>query len=119
MLAQMSDWIVPAAFLGGAATLFLGVMFLFAPEKALVMTKHHADKLPLIMTGRYFFMTLMAVGAALSQDLSIIAFVFVGLGGIALFDALVYLSARRAVIPHFGAAVLAFGVAALAYGARS
>ena len=34
-------------------------------------------------------------------------------------DGLVYLSARRAVIPHFGAAILAFGVAALAYGARS
>mmetsp|Transcript_6083 Transcript_6083/g.7921 ORF Transcript_6083/g.7921 Transcript_6083/m.7921 type:complete len:84 (-) Transcript_6083:117-368(-) len=76
------------------------------------MTKHRAESLPTIMAGRYFFMVLIAVGVAITGTLQQVAFVFMGLAGVAFFDAATYARAKTAVMPHIlagiGALIVAF-----------
>lgn len=110
-----SNGAVYLAYAGGLMTLVLGVVFLFSPARGLAMTQHHADKLPTIMAGRYFFMTLIAVAAAMSAKPATIALVFIGLAGVAFFDALVYARANRPVLPHLAAGIGAAVVSGVAY----
>ena len=102
------------ALIAAAFTLLLALIFLFAPERGLAVTKHHADKLPLIMAGRYLFMTMIVVGVVFAGSAELLAYVFMGLAGVAFFDAAVYAQAKRSTLPHIGAGVGALVVSALA-----
>ncbi|MFN3211780.1 MAG: hypothetical protein ACE37M_01625 [Henriciella sp.] len=102
------------AYLTGAFLALLGIVFAISPTRGLAMTKHRAENLPTIMAGRYFFMVLVAVGVALTGTLQQIAFVFMGLAGVAFFDAATYARAKTAVLPHILAGVGALIVAIIA-----
>ena len=102
------------AYVTGAFLALLGIVFAIAPARGLAMTKHRAENLPTIMAGRYFFMVLIAVGVALTGTLQQIAFVFMGLAGVAFFDAATYARAKTAVLPHILAGVGALVVAVIA-----
>lgn len=99
--------------------MLLGVIFTVAPARGLAMTKHRAENLPSIMAGRYFFMVLVAVGVALTGTAQQLGFVFLGLAGVAFFDAAVYAKAKTATAPHLAAGVGALIVAAIALGGTS
>lgn len=92
----------------------LGAVFTLSPAKGLAMTKHRAENLPTIMAGRYFFMVLVALGIALTGTLQQLGFVFLGLAGVAFFDAAVYARAKTAVAPHLAAGIGAIIVAVIA-----
>lgn len=96
--------------------MLLGLVFTFAPARGLAMTKHRAENLPSIMAGRYFFMVLVAVGIALTGTLQQLGFVFLGLAGVAFFDAAVYAHAKTATASHLTAGIGALIVAAIALG---
>lgn len=100
------------AYVTGAFLALLGIVFAIAPSRGLAMTKHRAESLPTIMAGRYFFMVLIAVGVAMTGTLQQVAFVFMGLAGVAFFDAATYARAKTAVMPHIlagiGALIVAF-----------
>ncbi|MEM9055109.1 MAG: hypothetical protein AAGB16_07275 [Pseudomonadota bacterium] len=106
------------AIVTGGFLLMLGLVFLFAPQRGLAMTKHRAESLPIIMAGRYFFMTLIAVAAAVGGSIKQIGLVFVGLAGVAFFDAATYAHAKTAVAPHVLAGIGALVVAVIALGGR-
>ena len=92
----------------------LGVIFAISPQRGLTVTKHRAENLPTIMAGRYFFMVLVAIGVALTGTLQQLAFVFLGLAGVAFFDAATYARAKTPVLPHIIAGVGAIIVAVIA-----
>ena len=100
------------AYVTGAFLALLGIVFAISPSRGLAMTKHRAESLPTIMAGRYFFMVFVAVGIGLSGTLQQIAYVFMGLAGVAFFDAATYARAKTAVMPHIlagiGALIVAF-----------
>ncbi|MHA7900128.1 MAG: hypothetical protein ACX94B_09705 [Henriciella sp.] len=102
------------AYVTGGFLAVLGIVFALSPSRGLAMTKHRADQLPTIMAGRYFFMVLVAVGVAFTGTLQQVAFVFLGLAGVAFFDAATYARAKTAVLPHILAGIGALLVAVIA-----
>lgn len=112
MLPIPASSAVYLAYVTGAFLALLGIVFAVSPARGLAMTKHRAENLPTIMVGRYFFMVLIAVGVALTGTLHQIAYVFMGLSGVAFFDAATYARAGTAVTPHIlagaGALIVAF-----------
>ena len=116
MLPVPASVAVYLALFTGAFLMLLGVLFTFAPPQGLAATKHRAENLPSIMAGRYFFMVLMAVGVALTGTSQQIGFVFLGLAGVAFFDAAVYARAKTATGSHLAAGLGALIVAAIALG---
>ena len=114
MLPIPASSAVYLAYVTGAFLVLLGVVFAIAPARGLAMTKHRAESLPTIMAGRYFFMVLMAVGVAMTGTLQQVAFVFMGLAGVAFFDAATYARAKAPVMPHILAGVGALVVALIA-----
>ena len=116
MLPVPASVAVYLALITGAFLMLLGVLFLFAPARGLAATKHRAENLPTIMAGRYFFMVLIAVGIALTGTLQQLGLVFLGLAGVAFFDAAVYANAKTATGSHLIAGVGALIVAAIALG---
>jgi len=109
-----ASWAVYLAVLTGVFLFLLGAVFMLSPAKGFAMTKHRAENLPTIMAGRYFFMVLIAVGVALTGSLHQLAFVFLGLAGVAFFDAAVYARAKTTVAPHLAAGIGAIIVAIIA-----
>ena len=109
--ASSATWL--ACITGGFLAL-LGVLFAVSPSRGLAATKHRAENLPTIMAGRYFFMVLVAVGVAMTGTLQQLAFVFLGLAGVAFFDAATYARAKTAVVPHIVAGIGALIVAFIA-----
>ena len=116
MLPVPASVAVYFALFTGAFLMLLGVMFTFAPARGLAATKHRAENLPSIMAGRYFFMVLVAVGVVLTGTLQQLGFVFLGLAGVAFFDAAVYAQAKTATAPHLAAGFGALIVALIALG---
>ena len=114
MLPVPASWASYLAIATGGFLLLLGLVFLFAPQRGLAMTEHRADNLPTIMAGRYFFMTMIALAVAFGGTSQQTAFVFMGLAGVAFFDAAVYAKAKTTVTPHILAGVGALIVAAIA-----
>ena len=102
------------AMITGGFLALLGIVFAVSPSRGLAMTKHRAENLPTIMAGRYFFMVLVAVGVALTGTLQQLAYVFMGLAGVAFFDAATYARAKTPVMPHIGAGIGALIVAFIA-----
>ncbi|MEL7109765.1 MAG: hypothetical protein AAGL99_10895 [Pseudomonadota bacterium] len=114
MLPVPASSAVYLAYLTGGFLALLGVLFAVAPKLGLAVTKHQAANLPTIMAGRYFFMVFVAIGIAISGTLQQIAYVFMGLAAVALFDAATYARAKTPVTPHIAAGVGALIVAAIA-----
>ena len=112
MLPIPASSAVYLAYITAAFLVLLGVVFAISPSRGLAMTKHRAENLPTIMAGRYFFMVFVAVGIAMTGTLQQLAFVFMGLAGVAFFDAATYARAKTAVMPHIlagiGALVVSF-----------
>ncbi|MEO1554039.1 MAG: hypothetical protein AAFR82_08885, partial [Pseudomonadota bacterium] len=92
----------------------LGVLFAISPARGLAATKHRAENLPTIMAGRYFFMTFVAIGIALTGTLQQLAYVFMGFAAVAFFDAATYARAKTPVVPHIAAGIGALIVAFIA-----
>jgi len=103
---------VALALVTGGFLALLGVIFAISPQRGLAATKHRAENLPTIMAGRYFFMVLVAVGVALTGTMQQLAYVFLGLAGVAFFDAATYARAKTPILPHIiagiGAVIVAF-----------
>ncbi len=114
MLPVPASWAVYLAMIGGVLPLVLGLVFAVSPKMGLVVTEHRAEQLPRIMVGRYFFMAMIAFVVAFRGDLHLIAAVFVGLAGVAFFDALTYVRAGTKIMPHLVAGLLALIVPAVA-----
>ena len=108
-----SSAVILALVTAGFLTL-LGILFAVSPNRGLAATKHRAENLPTIMAGRYFFMVLISVGVALTGTLEQLAFVFMGLAGVAFFDAATYARAKTPVMPHIMAGIGALVVAFIA-----
>lgn len=102
------------AYVTGGFLALLGILFAVSPGRGLEATKHRAENLPTIMAGRYFFMVLVSVGVALTGTLQQLAFVFMGLAGVAFFDAATYARAKTPVMPHIMAGIGALIVAFIA-----
>lgn len=102
------------AYVAGGFLALLGILFAVSPGRGLAATKHRAENLPTIMAGRYFFMVLVAVGVAITGTMQQLAFVFMGLAGVAFFDAATYARAKTPVMPHILAGVGALIVAFIA-----
>jgi len=116
MLPFTLDLATGFALMAAAFTLLLAMVFLFSPQRGLELTKHHADKLPLIMVGRYLFMSMIIVGVVIGGSEELLAYLFMGLAGVAFFDAAIYAQAKRSTLPHIGAGSGALMVSALALG---
>ncbi len=114
MLPIPASFAIYLAMIGGLLPLLLGLVFAASPERGLAMTKHRAESLPRIMVGRYFFMAFIAFIVALNGDLKLIAAVFVGLAGVAFFDAMTYARAKTPIAPHLFAGIAALIVPAVA-----
>ena len=116
MLPVPASVAIYLALITAGFLMLLGLVFSFAPSRGLAMTKHRADQLPSIMAGRYFFMVLVAVGVALTGTMQQPGFVFLGLAGVAFFDAAVYARAKTATGSHLVAGIGALIVTAIALG---
>lgn len=114
MLPLPASSAVYLALATGGFLALLGVVFAISPQRGFAVTKHRAENLPTIMAGRYFFMVLVSVGVALTGTLQQLAFVFLGLAGVAFFDAATYARAKTPVLPHILAGIGAIIVAAIA-----
>ncbi len=99
---------VPAAMLVAAGLLGLGFLFHFAPKDGLKLTRHHAEDLPAVMAGRYFFFAFVIVAVAWEGSPILLLAVFCALSGVAFLDAATYRSRGKTFWPH-----LAAGIAAL------
>ncbi|MEP1143430.1 MAG: hypothetical protein ABJH52_06900 [Henriciella sp.] len=102
------------ALLTGGFLALLGVLFAVSPSRGFAVTKHREENLPTIMAGRYFFFVFVAVGVALTGTLQQVAFVFMGLAGVAFFDAATYARAKTSTLPHIAAGIGALIVAFIA-----
>ena len=114
MLPIPASTAIYLAMITGGFLALLGIVFAVSPSRGLAMTKHRAENLPTIMAGRYFFMVLIAVGVALTGTMQQLAFVFMGLAGVAFFDAATYARAKTPVMPHIAAGIGALIVAFIA-----
>lgn len=109
--ASSAIWL---AYITGGFLALLGILFAVSPRRGLAATKHREENLPTIMAGRYFFMVFVAVGIAMTGTLQQLAFVFMGLAGVAFFDAATYARANTSVMPHISAGLGALIVAFIA-----
>ena len=107
---------VPFALFGAAFLLALGLVFLFAPSKGLALTKHHAEDLPTIMAGRYFCLASLTAIVALKGSAELLAGAFFVLSALAFFDAAVYATRKKNVVPHLLAGAFTLIVPAIALG---
>ena len=114
MLPVPASVAVYLAYFTAGFLFLLGTVFVLSPATGLAMTKHRAENLPTIMAGRYFFMVLVALGVALTGSLQQLGGVFMGLAGVAFFDAAIYARAKTPVVPHLAAGVGALLVAVIA-----
>lgn len=119
MLPIPANTAIYLAMIGGAVPLILGLIFAVSPDRGFAATKHRSEQLPRIMVGRYFFMAFIAAIVALRGDLQLIAAVFVGLAGVAFFDAMTYARAKTKVMPHLVAGIAALIVPAVALWGRA
>ncbi len=102
------------ASLGVVWTAALGAIYVRNPSRALVITTHHLEDLPKVMAGRYFAMMLLALGAVLYGDFTVIAYLFAVFSFLGFADAWIYHRAGKRFALHLSAGVMAIIVAAVA-----
>ena len=104
--------------LGVAVTATLAAVFVRDPVKGMAQTTHHADQLPQVMTGRYIALTLLALGATLYGNMTVIAFLFGVFAFLGFADATIYSRAGRPALKHLVAGLTALAVMAVALAAH-
>ena len=114
MIPVASSVAGPLALVVAGFLLVLGLLFLFAPSKGLLATKHHAEDLPIIMAGRYFFLAFIVFMIARQGSPFLLANAFFGLAGLAFFDAITYGMRNKPVMPHLLAGIGALTIPAIA-----
>ncbi len=93
------------SYLTAIVLLAYGVWYIMAPDSALARTSHLADTLPLVMGGRYLFFGAILIWALRNDDPKVLSVLLVGLGGLGLFDSVLYWSVDP--WPHAIAGLLA------------
>jgi len=119
----MNRLLLLAASLGAAGTAAIGATFLFAPTFALDKFDHAADRLPLVMGGRYLFLAGILALALYWRDLRLLTALMIGFAGLAFVDALIYLGpeaeeAQVSALPHLTLGVICLGAATLFHRLR-
>ncbi len=102
--------------LGILVTGLLAVTFLKDPVKGMAQVTHRLEFLPQVMAGRYSGFVLLALGATLYQDLTVIAFLFAVFAFYSVYDAVIYTKAGHPYAKHLSAGV-ASGIVTLVAGA--
>ena len=103
--------------LGGALCLvvtYLGVLFLFTPERGLEFSSHQRNSLTTVMANRYFSMAAIMIGSLIYGEPEVIAFVFIVTGLTPAHDAWIYARQGQPFTKHIPPAVLSAIVAAAA-----
>ena len=103
---------------GVAVTGTLAALFIRNPAQGMAQTTHHAEQLPLVLTGRYVALTLLALGATIYGNMAVIAFLFAVFAFLGFADAFIYARAGRPMAKHLTAGITAALVAAVALAAH-
>ena len=103
-------------FVVAAVVAAIGLTFLIAPTFALDNFDHSADRLALVMGGRYLFIAAILALALYWRDLRLLTALMLGFAGLAFIDALIYLGAEPGAdqvspLPHFGIGIVCIGAA--------
>lgn len=85
----------------------LAFAFLRDPVKGMAQVNHRAENLPQIMAGRYSGFFLLAIGATLYRDLTVIAFLFAVFAFVSFFDTWVYARLNLPYAKHLTAGIAA------------
>lgn len=101
----------------GVALIGMGVWFCLAPDAALAIMHHEAERLPLVMGGRYAFFGVILIAALLYQDHRVTGFLLLAFGGLAFFDTAIYWSASP--LPHLAVGVLCIIASAVFFRNRA
>ena len=91
------------AWLGVIWTGVLAILFLRDPVRGLALTTHHLEDLPKVMTGRYFALVFLALGAVLYGDFKVVAFLFAVFSFLGFADAWIYHRAGKPIAKHAAA----------------
>lgn len=76
---------------------YFALIFVRDPEVALDKATHRRELLPLVMTGRYIVVFLLALGVLLLNDVAVAAYFFAVCAFLGLYDGWIY---RRRGFPH-------------------
>ncbi|WP_101068276.1 hypothetical protein [Roseovarius salinarum] len=107
------------AGIGAAVMAVLALLFWRDPAQAMRLTTHRAEALPQVMVDRYAAFGVLAVGAALSGDPVVIAWLFSAFALMGFADAWIYARAGYAFAKHLAAGVAALVVVAVALAGRA
>lgn len=91
--------------------LFLGLMFLINPARALRWSDHTTEQLPGSFGGRYIMMGALLIAAVVSQEPIAIVTLLCAFGALGLLDAWLHRGGRYWL--HLAAGMLSLGVAVL------
>lgn len=93
------------ASLGVVWTAVIAFVFWRDPVKGMVITTHHLDQLPQVMTDRYFAFVLLALGAVIYGDLKVVAFLFAVFSFMGFADAAIYRPVSKPIAKHLSAGI--------------
>ena len=90
MMSGLPIYLTILAGLLCATVVYLGVLFLWSPEKGLTFSTHQREHLTSVMADRYFMMAAFMVGSLVYGRPEVIAFAFAATGYVAAHDAAIY-----------------------------
>ena len=105
----MNDFPIYLTGLGAVLSVivvYLGILFMFAPERGLAFATHKVENLPSVMANRYFSMAAVMIGSLVYGEPEVIAFVFAATGFGPAHDAWIYARAGQPYKKHVLPAVL-------------
>jgi len=117
-MSTLSTLALTLSGVGVAVTGTLAALFIRDPIKGMAETTHHAAQLPLVMTGRYIALTLLALGATIHGNMAVIAFLFAVFAFLGFADAFIYARANRSMAKHLTAGIMALIVTCVALAAH-
>lgn len=85
---------------------YLGVLFLWSPEKGLSFSTHQREHLTSVMADRYFMMAAFMIGSLVYGRPEVIAFAFAATGYVAAHDAVIYAKNGQPYAKHIVPVVL-------------
>ena len=113
-MSDLPIYITALAALMCAMVLYLGIIFLWAPEKGLEFATHQREHLPSVMANRYFMMAAIMIGSLIYGRPEVIAFAFAVTGYTPAHDAWIYAQNGQPYGKHVVPAVLSAVVVAAA-----
>jgi hypothetical protein len=115
MLTLPTDLAGLLALGGMGLVCVLAVLAAVSRGRFFAATHHAPEGFPAVMVPRYLFMALAVAVVLRSGDRQALAVLFVGLAGIAVWDAVIYASRRMPFWPHAVAGIAGLAVAAVAW----